>query len=88
MKTHTLGIIGGGQLGLYLCEAAHKLGIETYVLTSGPLAPASYQASKLIMASLPDEAALAELIDVSDVITFEFEAVPTATLKQLAEHRH
>ena len=30
---NSLGIIGGGQLGMFICQAAKKLGIKTSVLS-------------------------------------------------------
>ena len=39
-KTPILGIIGGGQLGSMLCQAANKLNIQTTVLTDDKEAPA------------------------------------------------
>ena len=31
MKSNTLGIIGGGQLGMFTCIAAKKIGVKTLV---------------------------------------------------------
>ena len=79
-----LGIIGGGQLGMLLCQAARKLDLHTVVLTPDATAPAVHEADTALVAAYDDPRTLAEFIDQCDVITFEFEAVPDATLEQLA----
>jgi len=50
---------------------------------SKPMESAAYTADACIVAPLGDQAAIEQLIDQSDVITFELEAVPEAALKQL-----
>lgn len=78
-----LGILGGGQLGLLLSRAGRELGVETTVLAPGP-GPARFAADRLIEAALDDPGALEELVRHCDVVTFELEAIPTATLERLA----
>ena len=34
MKSDTLGIIGGGQLGMFMCMAAKKIGAKTIVFST------------------------------------------------------
>ena len=80
-----LGIIGGGQLGMYLCESARALGVTTTVVMSGANESADYAADATIVADLDDSRAVLALIASSDVITFELEAVPEATMQLLQE---
>lgn len=80
-----LGIIGGGQLGMYLCEAARELNVHTTVLMTGATQSAAFAADACIVASLGDTSAVKQLIDLSDVITFELEAVPQETLQLLQD---
>lgn len=82
--TPTLGIVGGGQLALYLCRAARRLDIRTLVLTDGPDTPAVHAADRVLVAGLDDQVAVGELIELSDVITFELEDVPRSTLDALS----
>ena len=78
-----LTIIGAGQLGLYLCQAARQLGIATQVISSDPTAPVVAIADSSIVSEY-DAAGLAQQIaDYADVVTFEFEAVPEALLAEL-----
>ena len=80
-----VGIIGGGQLGMLLCQAARRLDIHTTVLTDDPTGPAVHTADELLVAGLDDQQAVAELISKSDVITFELEAIPDVTLESLQQ---
>ncbi len=78
-----VGIIGGGQLGMLLCGAARDLGIHTIVLTDDATGPAVHTADELLVAPLDDQRAVSELIEKSEVITFELEAIPDVTLDSL-----
>lgn len=76
----TIGIIGGGQLGLMLIEEAHRLGARTVALDPDPDAPAFARSDASIVASYDDPAALERLCRESDVVTYEFENVPGRVL--------
>jgi 5-(carboxyamino)imidazole ribonucleotide synthase len=80
----TIGIIGGGQLGRMLAMAAARLGYRTVVLEPQADCPAAQVANRQITAAYDDPAALAELADASDVVTYEFENVPVAAASALA----
>lgn len=82
-----LGIIGGGQLGLYLCEAARGLGVQTCILAESADAPALQCADRSVVGALNNAAALQRLLAASDVITFDKEAIPDETLAYLLEDR-
>jgi 5-(carboxyamino)imidazole ribonucleotide synthase len=77
-----VGILGGGQLGQMLAEAARDLSIETLVLDPKPEAVAA-QVTRLIEADWTDPDALDELA-ACDVVTYEFENVPTASVERLS----
>ena len=80
----TIGLLGGGQLGRMLALAAARLGFDVAVLDPEPDAPAARVAAHVLTAAYDDEAALARLADLAQVITFEFENVPAAALAYLA----
>ncbi len=82
-----LGIIGAGQLGLYLCEAAQALGIEVSVISDTADAAALRIADKPIIAKLDKLSAIDEFLGGCDVITFDKEGVPSATLSYLMERQ-
>ena len=85
MSLSTIGIIGGGQLGRMLAMAAARLNFRVIVLEPQPDCPAGQVANRQIVAAYDDAAALADLADASDVVTYEFENVPVAAAANLAE---
>jgi 5-(carboxyamino)imidazole ribonucleotide synthase len=81
----SVGIIGDGQLGMLLCEAAPALGLQTIMLTSAPECAAARRAGATIDGAMDDSVALADLIARCDVITYEREDVPPRAIAQLRE---
>ncbi len=79
-----IGIIGGGQLGRMSAMAAARLGYKCHIFTPEADSPASQVAALTIVADYDDEAALQQFAAGVDVITFEFENVPAASLALLA----
>jgi 5-(carboxyamino)imidazole ribonucleotide synthase len=73
----TIGILGAGQLGRMLAMAAARLGLRSHVFAPETEAPAFDVASAKTIAAYEDEAALAAFAEAVDVITYEFENVPT-----------
>ena len=51
----TIGIVGGGQLGRMLAQAAHQLGFLVTVLDPTPNSPAGQVADKQIIGSFKDK---------------------------------
>lgn len=81
----TIGIIGGGQLGRMMALAAKEAGFKIAVLEPVMDSPCGQVADIRIVAPYDDEAALEELAEVSDVITYEFENIDYDGLKRLSE---
>ena len=81
----TIGILGGGQLGRMLAIAALKVGLRTHIFAPESEVPAYDAAAARTIAAFDDEAALARFAEGVDVVTFEWENVPTSTLEFLAE---
>lgn len=79
----TIGILGGGQLGRMLSVAAARLGYKSHIFEPGATPPAAQVADALTTASYDDEAALRAFADAVDVITYEFENIPTEALDLL-----
>ncbi|MGK8234248.1 5-(carboxyamino)imidazole ribonucleotide synthase [Roseovarius sp. MS2] len=79
----TIGILGGGQLGRMLSVAASRLGFKTVIFEPGGDCPASHVAHQHIQADYTDEDALRRFAGMVDVITYEFENIPTAALDVL-----
>lgn len=79
----TIGILGGGQLGRMLSVAASRLGLKTHIYEPGANPPAGDVAHQVTTASYEDEAALTAFGKSVDVITYEFENIPTSALDLL-----
>ena len=79
----TIGILGGGQLGRMLSVAASRLGFKTHIFEPGANPPAADVAHAVTTAPYEDEAALRAFASAVDVITYEFENIPTAALDLL-----
>lgn len=78
-----IGILGGGQLGRMLSVAASRLGYRCHIFEPGAQPPAGHVAEHITTASYDDHAALRAFADAVDVITYEFENIPTAALDLL-----
>jgi 5-(carboxyamino)imidazole ribonucleotide synthase len=79
----TIGILGGGQLGRMSAIAAARLGYRAHVFAPEPDSPGMQVAAARTVAPYEDAAALAAFATAVDVVTFEFENVPAATLAAL-----
>ncbi|SDD06182.1 5-(carboxyamino)imidazole ribonucleotide synthase [Ruegeria marina] len=82
-----IGILGGGQLGRMLSVAAARLGFATHIYEPGANPPAGQVADRVTTAGYDDAEALAEFAASVDVITYEFENIPTEALDILEAHR-
>ena len=76
----TIGILGGGQLGRMLSVAASRLGLKTHIFEPGAQPPAGQVADRVTTAGYDDVSALRAFGTGVDVITYEFENIPTAAL--------
>jgi 5-(carboxyamino)imidazole ribonucleotide synthase len=83
----TLGVMGGGQLGRMFVHAAQQMGYRTAVLEPDHASPAGWVAHEHVRTGYEDVVGLKALANVADAITTEFENVPAAALRQLAQHR-
>ena len=79
----TIGIVGGGQLGRMLARAASRMGYKTHIFTPEKDSPASHVATVTTIGAYQDTTALRAFAQSVDVITFEFENIPTDTLEML-----
>ena len=75
----TIGILGGGQLGMMLAEAALPLGYQCVFLEDNADCPAS------LYGRVFHREQLKAFIEAADVFTLEFENTPTSTVEQLTE---
>jgi 5-(carboxyamino)imidazole ribonucleotide synthase len=82
----TIGILGGGQLGRMLALAAAPLGLKVHVYAPEADSPAFEVAGRHTVGRYDDADALAAFAGAVDVVTTEFENVPSATAGILARH--
>ena len=79
----SLGIVGGGQLGRMLCDAARELGYRTVVLDPTPNSPAGQIADEQIVGDFSDAEKIYELAERVEAITFEIESANPNALQVL-----
>ncbi len=82
-----IGILGGGQLGRMLSMAAARLGFSCHIFEPGPNPPAGQMAARVTTAGYDDAKALKAFAASVDVITYEFENIPTEALDILEDLR-
>ncbi len=83
-----LGIIGGGQLGMMLTEAAKKMPekISKIIVLDPTLnCPAAKVGAQQIVASFKDENAIVDLANQSDILTYEIESGNSEVLKSVED---
>jgi 5-(carboxyamino)imidazole ribonucleotide synthase len=78
-----IGILGGGQLGRMLAQAARSLGYRVAVLDPDPDCPAAAVADEVILGSYDDVGAAMRLADVAAVVTYELEHVASDVVRAL-----
>ena len=83
----TIGILGGGQLGRMLSVAASRLGFQCHIFEPGANPPAGDVAAHVTRAAYDDLDALSDFAQSVDVITYEFENIPTLALDHLENLR-
>src|ERR1700726_884498 len=83
----TIGILGGGQLGRMLAMAAARLGLRCHVFSPDPDSPAFDVVLNATCAEYADVEALELFANDVDVITYEFENVPSAATLILEARR-
>lgn len=92
-KGAVIGILGGGQLGRMLAQAADRLNLKTHIYcpaTQGEArtqtTPAAQVATFATQAAYDDKARLMEFAKSVHVVTYEFENVPLDTIHFLQAH--
>ncbi len=83
----TVGILGGGQLGRMFAIAARRMGYRVHSLDPTTDCPAGQVADVEVVADYGDLDAARRFAAGVDVVTFEFENIPSETLRVIAETR-
>tara|TARA_B100000579_G_scaffold266525_1_gene219841 strand:- start:6115 stop:7161 length:1047 start_codon:yes stop_codon:yes gene_type:complete len=83
MSVSVLGIIGGGQLGSMLADAAKKLKVKTIILSDDIESPAKNFADDFIYSNYNDNEKINNFLNKVDLVTYEFENIPFKTLNKI-----
>ncbi len=83
----TLGILGGGQLGRLIAEAAKGLGYRTAALDASAKSPALQVVDVPVVAPVESVQGALDLARTSDVVTLEWELIPPDVLEAVAKAR-
>lgn len=83
----TIGMLGGGQLGRMFTLAAQALGYRVVVFDRQADSPAGRVADDAVVADFDDREALQRFAALCDVVTLEWENIPTETVSRVAETR-
>ena len=87
MSEITLGIIGSGQLGSLLCQAAKKLNIGTVVISDDEQGPAQNYSDQFIFAKYDDKEKIKNFMSKVDLVTYEFENIPIDILESIDKEK-
>lgn len=77
-------MIGGGQLGRMMAISAKQMGYKVAVLEPATQGPLAQIADIEINAAYDDEQALTQILETSDVVTYEFENISSLKIEKLA----
>tara|TARA_B100001093_G_scaffold417199_1_gene408095 strand:- start:298 stop:1344 length:1047 start_codon:yes stop_codon:yes gene_type:complete len=80
-----VGIIGGGQLGSMLAQAAKKINIKVIILSDDKDAPAYNYADQFIHSDYNDNLQIEKFVSLVDIVTFEFENIPFEVLNKISK---
>ncbi len=82
----TIGVLGSGQLGRMFAIAARRMGYRVHTFSPETDTPTGQAADIEVTAPYDDLDALHAFVQAVDVVTFEFENIPAATVNAVAEH--
>ena len=81
----TVGVVGGGQLGRMMGEAAGPLGVEVVVSDPTPDCPAAPVVRDQVVGGFDDDGTIRELAERADVLTFEIELADPDAMARVSE---
>jgi len=81
----TVGVMGGGQLGRMFAIAARRMGYRVHTFSPDEDTPTGQLADREVVARYDDAEAVRDFARGIDVLTFEFENIPTQTIEWAAE---
>ena len=88
MSNKTLGIIGGGQLGMFICIAAQKIGLKTLVYSQEKDFSARKFCDKHIIGNIKSKEKIEKFIQDSDFCTVETENIHKDFLRTIEKRKN
>ena len=82
-----LGILGGGQLGMFICQAAKRYNIKTTIFSNSQKFSAKEFCDNFLIGSFFDKVLLDKFINSSDFFTIETENIPLEVLKLIEKKK-
>ena len=82
LPNSTIGVFGSGQLGRMFALEARKMGYRVHTFSPGSDTPTGQVADIETCAAYSDLEAVRTFARSVDVVTFEFENVPAATVER------
>ncbi len=87
MNKKILGIIGGGQLGMFICIAAKKIGVKTVVYSNEENFSAKNFCDKYFVGNLDNVLQINQFINSADFFTVETENIPKQFLRAIQKQK-
>ncbi|MGL5053981.1 MAG: 5-(carboxyamino)imidazole ribonucleotide synthase [Cetobacterium sp.] len=85
-KSKKIGILGGGQLAKMLCDSAKHMGYTTVILDPNPDSCGRLSSTEHLVQKYVDKVSLKKICKETDVITYEFENIPSEVIRYLKEN--
>ncbi len=86
LPNSTIGVFGSGQLGRMFAIEARKMGYRVHTFSPENDTPTGQVADYELEAEYEDLDAVKKFVEAVDVVTFEFENVPFATVEAAAQY--
>ena len=83
----SIGILGGGQLGMMLCQASKEIGIDTHIFCPDEDSPAKNYSNNFTCEDYLNEKEIINFSNSVDIITYEFENIPKETLELINDSK-
>ncbi len=87
MTKPIIGILGGGQLGMMLCDAAKKIDVETHIFCPEHDCPSKGRSTYFSIGDYTDKKEIIKFSNNVDYITYEFENIPIETIDFITDQR-
>ena len=87
MTKPIIGILGGGQLGMMLCDAAKNIDFETHVFCPEYDSPSKGRSTYFSAGDYTDKKEIIKFSNNVDYITYEFENIPIETIDFISDQK-